>query len=90
MSALDALPLCSCCADGAALVRWLESCHVSFGCLPHAEQRAAQRWRHGQQARFDTVERVLLHLGLSVDDVPEQIWRPYDNGRRGYRGGRRA
>jgi hypothetical protein len=77
------------CADGPALMAWLDA---RCGSLLHdvAGRRRLQRWRAGGQASLTCVEDTLLRLGLDLSEVPTHIWRHYDNGRTGYRGRRDA
>ena len=73
------------CADGRRLSRWIDERGVCLAPLGAAQRRALQRWRRGDQARLDTIERVLIPLGLTLHALPDNVWRPYDNGRRGVR-----
>jgi hypothetical protein len=68
-------------ADGAALMRWLDGVAV----VPPATttvRRRLDRWRCGAQASFWHVDELLTSLELHVSDIPCEIWRQYDNGRR--------
>jgi hypothetical protein len=78
------------CADARRLARWIDARGVSLAVLTESQQRTLQRWRHGGQARLGTVDAILVALGLTLHDVPDDVWRPYDNGRRGLCAGRRA
>jgi hypothetical protein len=68
-------------ADGVALMGWLEG-RAKVLATDAAERRRLQRWRAGAQAKFADVDQVLVRAGLSVSEVPDHVWRRYDNGRR--------
>ncbi len=74
-------------ADGPELMRWLEA-RVKVRPPNRTVRRRLERWRAGQQARFDHVDELLCWIahdsgsGLQLQDLPQTVWRPYDNGRR--------
>ncbi len=82
-------------ADGPLLMRWLDA-QVKVRPTSPTVRRRLERWRSGQQARFEHIDELLcsvahatgIHLG--VHDIPVEVWRPYDNGRRRARQPQRA
>jgi hypothetical protein len=73
------------CLDGPLLAAYLDETRADLSCLSDAERRALQRWRDGHQARIDTVDRLLIQLGLNLGGLPEEFMCPYRNGRHGLR-----
>ena len=53
--------------------------------VPPADRRAIQRWANGVQATLGTADRVLVNIGLSLDELPDDCGRAYRNGRHGWR-----
>lgn len=68
-------------ADGAALMAWLDRVAVVPAGTDMTRKRI-DRWRSGAQASFWHVDELLVSAGLHPSEVPDQIWRAYNNGRR--------
>ncbi len=76
------------CAHGPSLVDWIQSRRPRAQ-LEDWQRQALRRWSDGGQARHGTVDRLLHSLDLQLSEVPDAVWRRYDNGRRGRRNGTR-
>jgi hypothetical protein len=72
-------------ANGASFLVWTDSIGVRIVPLTDSWKRKLERWRGGAQAGFYDIDEVVTKLGLHVSQVPDGIWQPYDNGRRGRR-----
>lgn len=68
-------------ADGAALMAWLDGVTALPAGTAKMRKRI-ERWRRGAQASFWHVDELLVSAGLHVSEVPCEVWRAYDNGRR--------
>lgn len=71
-------------ADGPLTAEWLRE-SFDLRALSSHERRTVQRWATGRQATIRGLETILGSLGVGVWAVPHHLWRPYDNGRRGWR-----
>ena len=69
-------------ADGAALLAWLDSLGIRIMAVDPSWRRKLERWRAGARASFYDVDEVVVSARLHVSQVPVEIWRLYDNGRR--------
>lgn len=73
------------CLDGPRFAAFIDERRADRRALTAADRRALQRWRQGDQVRYQTADRLLLRLGLDLHDVPDECWRRYCNGRSGWR-----
>jgi hypothetical protein len=72
-------------ADGPRLVAWLEcetEWRINRGRLLNRHEVAIRRWREGGQASFAVIDDVLTRLRIPPSWLPDELFRPYDNGRR--------
>lgn len=66
--------------DGPGFERWLcDRLRRGLGGLPtHGDdrnlRRAMNRWRAGARVRFETVDRLSIEYGYTLEDVPEDLW----------------
>lgn len=67
-------------ADGPAVMAWLDA-HADVRPTTPMLRRRLERWRAGAQASFWHIDELLCGLGLHVSQLPDGVWRPYDNGR---------
>ena len=71
-------------ASGPALYAWLsQHDRVPAGSKlkrtdPTLEAllRRMQRWRSGENASLDTVDRYMVYLGYHISDLPNEVWIP--------------
>lgn len=72
--------------DGPGLHAWFERMGVVHQ-LNLVENFARRLWDYkaGSVADFYTVDRMLTHLGMHPQDVPEQLWLDRNRTRRGDR-----
>ena len=68
-------------ADGAAVLSWVEA-RVAVTPSTIAVRKRWERWRDGAQASFWHVDEMLVGVGLHVSQLPDAVWKVYDNGRR--------
>jgi hypothetical protein len=76
-------------ADGPALMTWLDARARVVAPDPTVRRRI-ERWRAGGQASLALVDELLTRLDCSLCEVPDHVWRRYDNGRGGFRARRTA
>ena len=67
-------------ADGQKVLKWLEKQgHDFYMGRHHPMQRRVTEWRSGGLATLPVVDRLLVHFGRHISELPDDVWipRPY-------------
>lgn len=63
--------------DGPALAAWILERHPegpNGSGWDDRRRRAVRRWRRGARASLDAADRMLIYLGRSLSELPEETW----------------
>lgn len=74
--------------DGPKLAEWIFATDL-YATLTINQQRTVRRWRDGNHAHEDTLDRLLLDSDLNLRDVPADVYITKNPNYRNAAGGRR-